>query len=630
MEEDKADAKQAYGTLIKMGGRPTHPLRSQPIWKTILINGFLYWRDEELKVDRCELEQNYIGSHWSRERTRFQEELRQWQRFRDFQQRVHDDQQDRGVNDNPNLQQQVEDQHLAACLTRLKDWREYRVYQQEKIESRQKWFGWCRRAVEAIEQRTSEVDLDKLTFKGLSQLDLLHKMDNQLERLEPEEKRLKWIKLQFPLILSECAHSLIEKPTSCHHMKERIEADTRQVYASLISMGGRPTRPIRPVPGVEEGDQADFLFVLFHWEGEYSQFEDQLTEWKQFQKNLLKKEFYGNNESPLQHLKSTESSVWKEYQAYQKMKVDNAKKWVEFWQRQARWFRQREKEYWAQPHMAEMVRRHYEEYPMINVLNSNLLGGIAQRYRSQAEEARSHAEDAQQQIRPAEMRLEWAEQQGREIISEQSVSSPQTPTSDQLQAQVKSQRAASKSDQSTSRNLGFKGADQSIVRSHRGLSSENTANSALSSVHSSKVSKVCKKEKPRHWPQSRIFAKRINCQEQGPYSTISPISSTSVMPRRSSRLAYCKQNSNALQSELRVNPNTTVQSWSIKTAPRRSERISQQEEKISGSILNSIMESQTDSFKRVTRPKPKRLVASNESGMKLAKPSGVSKRQWKE
>ena len=57
-ERDKFNAKQAYATLIKLGGRPTHPLRSQPIWKTTLINGFLYWRDEELEEDRCEMEDN--------------------------------------------------------------------------------------------------------------------------------------------------------------------------------------------------------------------------------------------------------------------------------------------------------------------------------------------------------------------------------------------------------------------------------------------------------------------------------------------------------------------------------------------------------------------------------------------
>lgn len=83
-------------------------------------------------------------------------------------------------------------------------------------------------------------------------------------------------------------------------MKERIEADTRQVYASLISAGGRPTRPIRSIPDIEEGNQAHFLLVLCHWEDGYSQFKDQLTEWKKFREYLPRKEFDENKESQLQ------------------------------------------------------------------------------------------------------------------------------------------------------------------------------------------------------------------------------------------------------------------------------------------------------------------------------------------
>ena len=91
-------------------------------------------------------------------------------------------------------------------------------------------------------------------------------------------------------------------------------------------------------------------------------------------------------------------------QAYQWMKIDNPKNWVEFWRRQAKWFQQNVK-YWAQPGMAELVRKLYEKDPMIDVLDSHHLGGAPQRYRSQAKEAQSRAEGAQSQIRPAELQL---------------------------------------------------------------------------------------------------------------------------------------------------------------------------------------------------------------------------------
>ena len=366
-----------------------------------------------------------------------------------------------------------------------------------------------------------------------------------------------------------------------------------------------------------------------------------MAEWKKFRRYLSKKECDENNEPQLQGQQSIENSarlnIWKEYQAYQLMKVNNAKKMVEFWQRQANFYQQIEEECW------QMVRKHYRKDSMTDISNSNELGDRAQRYRSYAEEEgahaqryrshaeteRSHAGGAQQQVRPAELRLEWIAQQIQSILSEQSVSSVKTPTSDQLQAQVKSQRATSKSDQSAPRNLRYKRADKSTVRTYRGLSNKNKVNSVLSTVHSSKVSRVCKATSSRHWPQSRIFAERIDRQEQGPYAAISSISSASVLPRRSSRLARYKQNSSALQSELTVNANITEKSSFIKTGPRRSERISQQEKRISGSMLNSVMGPRTNSFKNMTRPKPKRHVTRNELGVELATSSGVSKRQFK-
>lgn len=163
--------------------------------------------------------------------------------------------------------------------------------------------------METIEQRASGVDLNKLTFKNLDQHDFLRKLDESLEWLKAEEQRLEWIKQQFPLILSECANLLIGTPSSCRQMKERMEADIRRVYASLISTGGRPTRPIRPVSDVEEDDQVGFLLVLCHWQDEYSQFEDQLIEWKKFREYLSKKKFDENNESQLQEQQFTENSA---------------------------------------------------------------------------------------------------------------------------------------------------------------------------------------------------------------------------------------------------------------------------------------------------------------------------------
>lgn len=474
-KRNKFNAKQAYDILIQMNGKFIHRFRSQFIWKIILINEFLYWRNEKLKKNRCELKNNYIDFHWTHERIRFQKKLRQWQRFRDFQQRTRDGQQDKKTKNNSELQQHVQNQHFAACLTRLKNWKKYRVYQQKQIDHRKKWIEKYRRAVKIIEQKVSEMNLNKLTFKNLNQHDFLRKLNESLKWLKIEKQRFEWIKQQFPLIFSKCVNLLIETSFFCRQMKKKMKIDIKRIYASLINTGEKSIRSIRPVFDVEENDQVNFLFVLCHWQNEYSQFENQLIKWKKFKKYLSKKEFDENNEFQLQKQQFTKNSIqlnnwkkyqtyqltewkkfrkylskkkfdennesqlqtqqfiknstrlniWKKYQAYQLMKMNNAKKMIKFWQRQTNFYQQIKKTCW------QMMRKHYKKNFMTNVLNFNEFENKIQKYRSCAEEneahvqkyrfhaetKRSHVESAQQQIRFAKLRLKWIEQQIQSIFS---------------------------------------------------------------------------------------------------------------------------------------------------------------------------------------------------------------------
>ena len=235
------------------------------------------------------------------------------------------------------------------------------------------------------------------------------------------------------------------------------------------------------------------------------------------------------------------------------MKMNNVKKMIEFWQRQANFYQQIQKKCW------QMMRKHYKKNFMTDILNFNELGDKAQRYRfyakkkahaqkyrSHAETKRSHAEGAQQQVKSAELRLKWIKQQIQSILSKQSVLLIKTSTSDQLQTQIKSQKTTSKSDQSALRNLRYKRADKSIVRIYRGLFNKIKINSVLNTVYLSKMFKICKTTLSRHWPQSKISAKRIDRQKQSSYAVISSISSASVLSRRSNRLARYKQKSSAL------------------------------------------------------------------------------------
>ena len=97
------------------------------------------------------------------------------------------------------------------------------------------------------------------------------------------------------------------------------------------------------MPDVHDGEHTDeHLHVVCHWEGEYSQLEEELREWKEFLDHQQKKEADREAEVRLQEGQSPESPTQvnlrlrEEYRAYKEMELYNAKQWVEFWQRQER------------------------------------------------------------------------------------------------------------------------------------------------------------------------------------------------------------------------------------------------------------------------------------------------------
>ena len=86
---------------------------------------------------------------------------------------------------------------------------------------------------------------------------MLFGIPRRQEKLAAEEKRLEWVKKQLPAVLSECAVSLMELPTSRRQMEERSELEAKRVSTTLMETGGRPTRPMRPVADIREREHTD-------------------------------------------------------------------------------------------------------------------------------------------------------------------------------------------------------------------------------------------------------------------------------------------------------------------------------------------------------------------------------------
>ena len=188
----------------------------------------------------------------------------------------------------------------------------------------------ARRAVEAIQRTDPKVYVNR---RGRDdKRDWLDAIESQREKLPAEEKRLEWVKKQLPALLSECAALLTELSISRPQMEERSELEAKQVYTTLVDTGGRPTRPIRLVLDVYNTEHIDeYIYALYHWESEYSQFEEELREWKKFLDYRQKKEADERTELQLKEQRLTETTtqvdLWKDYWAYQQLKVDNASGW---------------------------------------------------------------------------------------------------------------------------------------------------------------------------------------------------------------------------------------------------------------------------------------------------------------
>ena len=468
--------------------------------------------------------------------------------------------------------------------------------------------------MEAIQRKDPEVVLNKGTVRGRTDECWRDAIEEKQKYLAAEEKRLEWVKKQLPVVLSECAASLTELPISYRQMEERSELKAKQVYTTLVHTGGRPTRPIQPVPDVYDAEHTDeHVHAVCYWEGECSQFEEELREWKKFLDYRQKKETDGKTEVQLEERQSAEGpnqvDLWKDYRAYRHLEVENTKQWVEFWRRQVKECQDSENhcalQGWA---------------------------GGAQRYHSEGERMKLDVEDARKQVRAAEMQLEWVEEQLLAILAECAVSTTQMSTSDRPEDQARLPKRASRSGQTTLKDLRSNRSDKSAPRSnHNNEKNRPSANSVLGPIHSSKVSKAAGRITPRYRRPSKISAERDDGQNQGCNITISPPPPANVAPRRSRRLSINQKRSGSLEADLAAELGRNAQPQPTEVMLRRSDRISKQEERMSTSTssaaLSSVMILQTAPF---PRSKPKGRVAGTKPDRSWGKPRGISKTQGRD
>ncbi|MCJ1241032.1 hypothetical protein MMC14_009036 [Varicellaria rhodocarpa] len=712
-EETQLQAEWAWETLSKMGGRPTRAILYDTTRETKVADGYIYFRDED-GLEHSINEHNYNCLHWTLERERFNQELNDWKDFRKDQQRVRERQQTDGVTKNGepqhrerrphtftledqkaselardryeqelkdwkesrdaqrlanhsqqgkgaekevNLQQQEHERELrlTASLTMLKDWRQFRTYRERRfVDYHRRRIKGCEGQLRALQREMDNATTDK-TRENLSHRREKIRSEIFCQQLDLGRKEilLKRVKQQLPAILSECIDSTSGLPTSRRRLEEACELEARQLYNTLIEMGGKPSRSIRPPSNAWNPERTDdLLHILHYWDNEYLQFEEELDLWKKFrnwqrqpresqQENGMK----GNAEPEQLEQCPSESLAklndWKYFQTFQQWRVNLAKERVDAWEReleigrqearktfkvfrqekvddanssidfcqrdlksaQARgkaddgWFYRHPRTYEDEiEFLQERLNNAHKKLKEVGNNNTHLeFKRYKEKCDSSVKDAQDNIKHVQEQLHIEESRFKWITQQVPAIHSE--CTTVHSAGEALLPNHLENARMVQ-----LNQNLldDAKPTAQRYQQRSGNKKSRPVSHAVLGPAHSSRISKS-KKREPAPLHQQPSIAKGGAGRKQINKTETMLLSAVDVVPRRSKRIAQVREKLDTLESGFILDSKINVASPPTDITPCRSENLS----KNKGS-------SRTIS-RPMVRPDPQRRITRSES-----------------
>lgn len=239
--ELKDFTREQYDTLIALGGKPTRPIRMEPVWKASNEKGLLYIMDAELKHKISLPEEDLIIFHWGQECSKFEEELQQWREFRNYQ----TSDKHPLLLDTP-LTSDVASPRLTAVLKRLNDWREYENWQWQKVNNTTKLKDRCRRALEGLrEQGLASNDPEEKHAAQMSPLgNWLFNIERRGEEMTTQRKHLAWIRSQYHEILKEIHASLLASPSLLQELESSMQTQVDILRQDLQQLGFTCNPPV--------------------------------------------------------------------------------------------------------------------------------------------------------------------------------------------------------------------------------------------------------------------------------------------------------------------------------------------------------------------------------------------------
>ena len=341
MKANEADAKAAYNELVKLGARPSRPVREEFAYHTWTYKrgdskhkGKVEWYDPENDALGHADEASLMPCHWLIERMAFEGQLHRWKEFRKAQETSKGD---------PNLRNSLlvrpaempapesADPVLAKHLTTIQDWRAYRAYFKGKVarlDSRRMtardqvshlWWTFFRTA-DLPRKDKIEAELKK----NVVQLNVHH------ELWLAEKAHLGRVDTEILKILNETVHELSVHDSALLIQYQEHSASTAQYLADQLGTLSSSPWPLRSPPAsLSAVDQ------LYQWEREISRLSDLYKEWNENIESLrMNHDLKDGNTTYLLSPKPSiirDRSLWERHVQSRQQQLLNAQTWERCW-----------------------------------------------------------------------------------------------------------------------------------------------------------------------------------------------------------------------------------------------------------------------------------------------------------
>ena len=383
-------AKQAHDRLVEMGGRPSRPIRLQPTWKATYRDGLIYISDNEGELD-CTLSNDMdpMEHHWVEESTKFRGELEQWQIFRECQQKW---------QNNARLETQLEldntDAGLMEILIRLSDWQEFEIFQKNIRGGALYFEDRCRQTylqIREFEVSTAYPRTSSVAHEAIRTW--LRQFDQSQKEIEDANKKLNWIKSQWPKVVAESVDSISKSPELQSVLEAKFKRQTHAAFAAIQKLGGQPSRAVHP-----PHESMNFFHRILYWTSEASKYMQELVDWETF----LSWRLFELGDKPTTQEQDFECPQFQsgldfyvEFEKFRSFQYNLASVWLQCWQRVVQWYEEEIET--PDPDVPDITPGYLENY---------------------AKAARLHMRDSEQRVADAAMRLEKAAREHAHALSE--------------------------------------------------------------------------------------------------------------------------------------------------------------------------------------------------------------------